>query len=166
MSEASLIVSIVAIAISAASLSWNVLNYLWTGQKAELRVSKMEVFSVDRTSVTEPFLHIKVGATGRVPIEVIGWSAAFPNHTYLHSALLENEYRGRVDQHLGEETPKMIHPGSAGLFALPLAALEAARNDHGLNMSEGHIEIYFAARKTLRDKKSIAERLESKAKTK
>ncbi len=61
---------------------------------------------------------------------------------------------------LGDKLPKVIQPGSSGSFNLPRVAIEKSVESYKLDLNQGYIQVYFAARKQLRDTKSIAERLE------
>lgn len=139
-------------------LGWNVLNYLLTGQRAALSVIGMRMLTAAGTDM-EPVIQITVQATGRIPVEVTSWNVTFPDDLRMHSAFIRMQY-GKLDSvHLGDELPKVIPPGSSGSFNFPRVAIEKGAEQHGLNLSDGHIQVYFAARKPLRDKKSIAERL-------
>jgi len=155
---ASFVISILAFAVGGASLGWNVLNYLLTGQRAELSISAMRLLTTVATEM-EPVVQITVRATGRVPVEVTGWSLTFPDNLHLPSSMVEMQYESLSSVHLGDKLPKVIQPGSRGLFNLPQVAIEKCAEHYNLNLNKGRIQVYFAARKQLRDKKSIAERL-------
>ncbi|WP_143466566.1 hypothetical protein [Lentzea kentuckyensis] len=160
---ASLIISALALLVGGASLAWNVLNCLLTGQRAKLSVTPMKLLATGGGVGMEPVVQITVAATGRVPVEVIGWSVAFPDDHHLHSATVRAQYGNLASVHLGDDLPKVIEEGRSGTFCVPIVAIKKAAEHHGLDLTKGHVQVYFGARKTLRDRKSIAERLGSKA---
>lgn len=160
MTVASFVISVLAFVVGGASLGWNVLNYLLTGQRAELNITAMNLLTQrPPEKEMEPVVQITVGATGRVPVEVTGWSLTFPDNLHLLSTLVEMQYGALSSVHLGDKLPKVIQPGSSGSFNLPQIAIKRGAEQHNLDLNKGHIQVYFAARKPLRDKKSIAERL-------
>jgi hypothetical protein len=157
---ASFVIAAVALVVGGASLGWNILNYLLTGQRAELAVASMRLIIPSTASEIEPIVQLKVSATGRVPVEVTGWSLAFPDNLHLRSTEVEVQYGNLSSIYLGDKLPKVIQPGSSGSFNLPRVAIEKSVENYKLDLSQGYIQVYFAARKKLRDTKSIAERLE------
>jgi hypothetical protein len=159
MTVATFVVAVLALLVSGTALGWNILNYLLTGQRAELNVTSMRVINRGMGQEMEPFVQITVRATGRVPVELTAWSLAFPGDIHFHSALIEEQYGHLSNVYLGDKLPKLIQPGSSGSFNLPKVAVEAIEKVHQLDLRKGHVQVYFAARKQLRDKKSIAERL-------
>ncbi|MCA1603087.1 MAG: hypothetical protein LC776_16105, partial [Acidobacteria bacterium] len=96
----------------------------------------------------EPVITMTVSATGRVPIEVTGWSLSFPDGSHLHSELVRLQYGHLEGVHLGDDLPKVIEPGRSGTFMLPCAAIDAAANHYNFNLNKGYVQIFFAARKT------------------
>ncbi len=157
MTVASFAISALAFVVSGASLGWNVLNYLLTGQRASLSASGMRLLTTMGTEM-EPVLQITVMATGRVPVEVTSWSVMFPNDLHLHSTLVHMQYDRFKEIHFGDDLPKMIQPGSRASFNIPKVAIEKGGEHQKLDLNEGYINVYFAARKPLRDKKAIAQR--------
>lgn len=162
MAVASFVISALAFVVGGASLGWNVLNYLLTGQRASLSVSGMRLITTMGTEM-EPVLQITVMATGRMPVEVTGWSVTFYDDLHLHSTFVRMQYEGFETIHLGDDLPKMIQPGSSASFNIPKVAIEKGAEHQKLDLNEGYIHVYFAARKPLRDKKSIAQRLNQNA---
>ncbi|MGH3712176.1 MAG: hypothetical protein ACRDT4_01730 [Micromonosporaceae bacterium] len=165
MTVASFVIAVLAFLVSGVSLGWNIVSFLLQGQRAELSVTPMRLLNPMMGSEMEPVVQITVRATGRQPIEVTGWSLTFPDNAHLHSVLIETQYGNLSSVHLGDKIPKVIQPGSSGSFHLPQVAIEKAAEVHKLDPRKGHIQVYFAARKQLRDKKSIAERLAPRGKT-
>jgi hypothetical protein len=165
MTVASFVISVLAFVVSGATFGWNLLNYLLTGQRAQLRVSSMRALNTETGTEMQPFLQVTVSATGRVPVEVTGWSLAFPDDLHLHSALIEAQYGNLSDVYLGDKLPEIIQPGRSGSFNLPTVAIKESGERYKLDLGAGHIQVYFAARKPLRDKKSVTEYLRGKAVT-
>ncbi|MFF2027234.1 hypothetical protein [Rhodococcus koreensis] len=158
MTVASFVMSALALTVSGASLGWNVLNFILTGQRAELSISVVRPLTTTGETL-EPVVQITVRGTGRVPIEVTGWSLTFPENFVLHSALVSAQYGQLRSVYLGDQLPKTIQPGGSGSFNLPTIAIEKSVENYQLDSAKGHIQVHFAARKPLRDKKPVAERL-------
>jgi|GEM_PF-5275136 hypothetical protein len=160
----SLIIAALALLVSGTTLGWNILSYLLQGQRAKLNIGPIRVLDTEGTSEKERAIQITVISTGRVPVEVTGWSVRFPNDVHLHSELISLQYRQFESIHLGDEIPKLIQPGGRGTFLLPRVAVEAAAKHYDLDLDGGRIHVYFAARKPLRDKRRISFHLSSKHK--
>lgn len=160
MTVAAFVVSIVSLLVT---LGWNILNYLLTGQRAKLSVTPMKLLAVGGGLEMEPVVQLTVSSVGRVPVEVIGWSVAFPDDHHLHWATVKAQYGSLTSVHLGDDLPKVIEEGRSGNFCIPVVAIEKVAELHGLDLTKGYVQVYFGARKHLRDSKSIAERLGSKA---
>ncbi|MGH4013631.1 MAG: hypothetical protein ACRDSL_06790 [Pseudonocardiaceae bacterium] len=157
-----LIISSLALLVSGLALGWNIVNYLLTGQRAKLHVMAAKLVDPTNGKTHEPVVTMTVSATGRVPIEVTGWSLSFPDDSHLHSELVRLQYGHLEGVHLGDDLPKLIQPGCSGTFMLPRVAIDAAAKHYNFDLNKGHIQIFFAARKTLRDKSSIAKRISLK----
>jgi len=67
----------------------------------------------------EPVITMTVSATGRVPIEVTGWSLSFPDGSHLHYELVRLQYGHLEGVHLERQSTKVIEPGRSGTFMLP-----------------------------------------------
>lgn len=62
-------------------------------------------------------------------------------------------------EYYGESLPRTIQPGSNAAFNIPRRTIENTAAGNGLDLARAHIVVYFAARKPIRDRTSIAERL-------
>lgn len=159
MEVASLLIAILALVLSAAALGWNVASFILQGQRAKLVVTSMGVLSTNPPTPMEPVLQMTVSATGRQPVEVTGWCLAYPKNQYLHSALVGLQYGSFPSVFLGDTIPHVVQPGSSASFNIPRVAVEKAAEHLGLDPRQGQAQIFFAARRPLRDKRSIADYL-------
>jgi hypothetical protein len=140
-------------------LGWNIISYLLSGQRAKLSVSSISVLNAGSGTPQQPAIQITVSATGKVPIEVTGWSLSFPDEFHIHSDLVRLQYGHLEGIHLGDEIPKVIQPGGRGIFLLPRVVVDAGVRNYNFDLTKGRIHVFFAARKPLHDTQSIARRL-------
>ncbi|MCA1604193.1 MAG: hypothetical protein LC775_01615, partial [Acidobacteria bacterium] len=76
---------------------------------------------------------------------------------HIHSALLSMQKLTLVK--LGPELPFEVQPGHSVTFYLPQKVLDAALEKHVLSLEKAHVEVYFGARRPLRDRKTLAKSL-------
>lgn len=165
MTVASLVIAILALMVSSGALGWQVVNYLLTGQRAKVAVTRMNLFSVPAATKLEPVVQIIVSAVGRVPVEVTSWSVSYPEDQHLLSTMVGLQYAQFPDVFLGDTLPKVIEPGRSASFNIPVAALTAARDKLGHDPSSGRLAVHFAARKSIKVRKPVGDlvRLSAKA---
>ena len=156
MNVPTFVVAVVALVLSGAALTWNVLTYLWQGQRAKLSVSVMNALS---PGYKEPFLEIAVSAPGRQPFQIVGWAITYGSNKHIHSAIAESEIGSSPVARASEKLPALVNPGRRVTFNVPVSFIDQVQGANGLDPGEGHVQVFFAARRTLRDRNSLAAHL-------
>jgi hypothetical protein len=157
MAVASLVISILALTVSASALVWQMVNYLLTGQRAKVLVTGMNLLDLAAREKMEPVAQITVLAVGRVPVEVTSWSLSYPGDQHLLSTVVAMQYGQFNGVHLGDSLPMVIEPGRSGNFNVPIAAVAAARDKLGLHPNRGRLSVHFAARRSIKVSKPIGD---------
>lgn len=160
-------IAITALVFSAASLTWQVVTFLMQGQRATVEVfsaSTAMLGVLNEEGERQGVLAVTVRAKGRVPVQVDAWAIVFARDKEGNAnALLEAAMRAQYPQHVafrtGKNLPVTVDPGHSATFYIPREPVEAATNIPGTDLNDGHIEVYFGARRKFRDRKSVAQRL-------
>ena len=158
MTEASFVLSIVSLGVAIAVAGVQLATFVYSGPRVRVEACAMRGVQIGdhSTSKTEPFLQIVVSCVGHVPVEVGRWAVRYPDDQTLHSTIVEMQYGSLPGVFLGDTLPALIAPGRSGSFNIPMVALETL-DDRGLRMADGHLWVFFSARKTVKMKKTVAE---------
>lgn len=170
--SAALVVAILALVISTASLTWQIVQFLLGASRpqVDLKIGAMsesgaltapvEGFRLDqlmRQGYTTPLLAVEVRNRGRLAVSVTNWTIAFDNGaSYTQPSWPPND---RV------ALPYRLEPGAEATFLCPLAEVDVAA--HALQSlskppTSCRASASFGTGRTLRSKTRLAVPIASK----